>query len=163
MMRRQLINESRTIYKYCRFNAEAHHILAAKNEKLSLIFQLIPAVLTTFAVLQINGIPFAQWANPIWSWIAATSSIITAVSTILNPMKNYFDHLNAAKSFIVLKHDARILFETLYSSMEDKELELEVKSLHERYNYLVKSVPPTSSQAYNQAEKKIRDEDGDSE
>ncbi|MCL4417349.1 MAG: SLATT domain-containing protein [Actinobacteria bacterium] len=156
-MRRKLLQECKTIQDYCKYNAEAHHIIAAKNEKLSIWFQLIPAVIAALSGFQSTGLIIPQWTSPVWGWLAATAAIVIAVSTVLNPLKAYFDHLNAAKSFVVLKHDARALCDTFSTDMNNETLKQAIKNLHERYNDLVKSAPPTTKEAFEEARKRIND------
>ena len=38
-----------------------------------------------------------------------TASAISVIATIVDPNKNYQEHLGAAKNFTILKHDARFL------------------------------------------------------
>lgn len=156
-MRKKLLQECKTIQDYCKYNAEAHHILVAKNEKLSLWLQLIPAIIAALSGFQSNGLLVPQWASPVWGWLTATAATVMAVSTVLNPLRTYFDHLNAAKSFVILKHDARALYETFSVGMNDESLAQAVNNLHQRYNDLVKSVPPTTKESFEEARLRIKD------
>lgn len=154
-MRKNYIHECETIEQYCTYNAETHHILALKNEKLSIWFQLIPAVVAALSAFQSTG-QLLPWTSPIWGWIAATAATITAVSTVLNPLKAYFDHFNAAKSFTVLKQDARALRETFSNGMDDQTFKVAVQNIHERYNDLIRVVPPTTKETFDEARKRIK-------
>lgn len=74
----------------------------------------------------------------------------------LDSLKSHYDHLLAGKNFTALKHDARALHETFSLGMDDAELAIEAKKLHERYNDLVKFVPQTDDKAFNLARGKIQ-------
>lgn len=71
-------------------------------------------------------------------------------------MKVYYDHLNAAKNFTALKHEARGLKDTFSSTIEDKEFFSAVKNLHEKYNNLIKFVPPTDEKSFNESRERIK-------
>lgn len=156
-MRKNYIHECKTIQENCTDNAETHHILAAENGRLSMWFQLAPAVVAALSGFQAAGELIPQWASPVWIWVAAASATVTAVSTVLNPLKAYFDHLNAAKGFTVLKHEARALRRTFGTDMDEASFKATVKNLHDRYNDLVRAVPPTTKKAFEEARRRIQE------
>jgi hypothetical protein len=44
---------------------------------------------------------------PTWVGVAATfAAVVTAIGTVMNPQRCYYDHLTAAKAFTAIKHDA---------------------------------------------------------
>ena len=151
-MKEKYLDECKIIKENCEYTAEAHHIIAVRNEKLSIKLQLVPAVVAT-----LSGILVAGTVIPIfWGWLTVLSAVITAVASILNPLKTYYDHLNAAKNFTALKHEARSLRKTFSSNMKDEEFFVSVKNLHDKYNNLIKFVPPTDEKSFDKARKRIK-------
>jgi hypothetical protein len=155
-MRDEYLLECERIQDNCTYTAETHHVIAKKNKKVQIYFQLIPAIITTVLV----GVMTASNFNHDWmDWLALASlisAVTTAVSAILDPQKEYYDHLNAAKNFVVLKQDARALRETFCFEMDDATLSKKVRYLHDRYNDLVRFVPPTDDGSMEKARKRIK-------
>ena len=79
------------------------------------------------------------------------SAIIAAVATILEPMKRYQEHLGAAKAFTTLKHDARFLHNAESLQLTDDAFVVRVTNLHDQYNTVVRSVPPTEKRFFEKA------------
>ena len=151
-MREAYIQECKRIQENCTYTAEAHHIIALRSRRLSLGFQAVPAAIAALlASLAASGV-FGLWAG----WVSAIAAVISAVGNVLDPLKSYYDHINAAKNFTALKHDARALHETFCLGLDDSELAFEVKKLHDRYNDLVKFVPQTDDKAFELARQKIQ-------
>lgn len=152
MKRERFIGECKQIKQNCEYSAETHHIIANGSRSLAIWFQLIPAVIAALSGMLVAGqlIPF--W----WAWLTTISSVVTAIGSVLNPLKDYYDHLNAAKNFTVIKHDARALYETFQSNLSDKDFAVETKLVHDRYNDLVKFVPATNNKAFEEAKKRIK-------
>ena len=82
--------------------------------------------------------------------------MVTAVSSVLNPSKTYQQHLEAGKNFTALKHDARFLHEARCQRLSDEAFAECVESLHQKYNELVKVVPPTSTKAFKKAQEVVQ-------
>lgn len=152
-MRENYINECKTIVENCTYTAETHHIIAIRNKKLSLGFQLTPAVIAALSGLLVAGKVIPDW----WIWLTVLSSVVTAVASVLNPLKEYYDHLNAAKNFTVLKHETRALKDVFGSNMKDEDFFLTVKNLHDKYNELVRFVPETNNKLFKKAQKRIKE------
>ena len=153
-MKKTLIDECKTIENNCKYTAEAHHILAAKNEKLSFLFQVVPAVMAAVTGgLALEGF---EGIRGFLGLLSVTSACVAAVGGVLDPKKGYYDHLHAAKNFTVLKQDARALRETFSRGMNETELKSEVKSLHDRYTNLVSVTPPTDEESFIKAQIRIR-------
>lgn len=152
MKREKFIGECKQIKQNCEYSAETHHILANRSKLLSIWFQLIPAIIAALSGILVAGqlIPF--W----WAWLTTISAVVTALGSILNPLKDYYDHLNAAKNFTVIKHDARALYETFESDLSDKDFAVATKLIHDRYNDLVRFVPATNKSAFEEARGRIR-------
>lgn len=152
-MREKYDKEADNIEQNCTYTAEAHHIIALRNKKMSTWFQLIPAVAAAvFAVLVGGGI-VPVW----WVWLSVVSAVVAAVGNVLNPMKEYYDNLNAAKNFTSLKHDARALREVFDTKMSEEEYMVAVRTLHERYSDLLRFVPPTDKKSFEEARKRIKE------
>jgi len=151
-MRERYTNECKIIQQNCVYSAEAHHTIANKNKRLSTWLQLIPAVIAA-----LSGVLVAGSIIPVWfGWLTVGSAIITAVASVLNPLKEHYDHLNAAKNFTVLKHEARTLGDVFSTRMDDNAFAVAVENLHQRYADLVRFVPPTDNEAFGQARERIK-------
>lgn len=151
-MNKYLAKECKTIQDNCIYTAETHHIIASRNEKIAFWSQLAPAVIAALSGLLIVGQIIPVW----WGWLTVISSVITAVANVLNPYKGYYDHLNAAKSFTILKQDARALCQTFSNGMNEKEFSAAVKDLHDRYNDIVRFTPPTDNKSFEEARKRVK-------
>lgn len=75
---------------------------------------------------------------------------------MLDPLRGYYDHLNAAKNFTALKQRSRGLRETFSGNMTDERFATEVHALHDEYNNLIRFVPPTTEKAFEKARERIR-------
>lgn len=94
---------------------------------------------------------------PPWVGVAALiAAIVTAMGTVMNPQQGYFEHLVAAKAFTALKHDARALREAFGPVASDREGAILVRSLHDRYNELIRLTPPTDDWAFEKAQERIQ-------
>lgn len=151
-MREKYLNECKIIKENCEYTAEAHHIIAAHNKKLSIGFQLVPAIIAALSGVLVVGTIIPIW----WGWLTVLSAVVAAVASVLDPLKTYYDHLNAAKNFTALKHEARGLRDTFSFSMEDREFFTAVKNLHDKYNDLIKFVPPTDEKSFNKGRERIK-------
>lgn len=152
-MKKKYLEECKIIQQNCTYSAEAHHIIAKKNKRLSTWFQVVPAVIAT-----LSGLLVAGSVVPVWfGWLTVISAVITAVANVLNPLKEYYDHLNAAKNFTAMKHDARTLGDVFNLRMDDSSLAVAVENLHQRYGDLIKFVPPTDNDSFEEASARIKD------
>ncbi len=151
-IRDKYIEECKKIDQNCRYTAETHHIIANRNKNSATWYQLVPAVIA--AVL---GVLVVTEQFPIWSiWLGVISASVSAMGGVLNPLKEYYDHLNAAKNFTILKQDANSLHKTFYVGMTDEELGDAVRNLHDRYNEVIKFVPPTDEKAFKKSQERIK-------
>lgn len=146
-----LLKDCARVEENATYSAETHHIMAKRQDLLYTATQLIPALaaaaMGTLAVGQVV---------PAWVGVAATiAAVVTAVGTVLNPQRTYFQHLSAAKAFTVLKHDARAARDRA-PTMSDEAASCVSENLHERYNDLVRMAPPTEDWAFNKARARIQ-------
>jgi len=151
-MKTHYIKETKTIENNCVYTAEAHHIIAARYGKHAFWFQLIPAVIASFSGMLVAGSVVPPW----FGWATVVSGIVTAVSGVLNPIKSYFDHLTAAKSFTVLKQEARALGTTTGLMLSELELKYSITNLQQRYGDLVRLAPPTDERSFRNAQERIK-------
>lgn len=151
-MRQKCTGECKQIKQNAEYTAEAHHIIANSSKDLAFKIQLLPALLTATSVFLTVGVPVPPW----WIWVTVVSAFVTAYGTVKNPLKDYYDHLMAAKNFTAIKHDARILWEVFSKDMTDKEFIQATKSLHDRYNELIRISPPTDDESFEKAREKIQ-------
>ncbi len=150
----QLNIECKTIEDNARYTATAHHIVANNSKGLSFWLESAPAVIASISGLLVVGQIVPVW----WGWLTLVSSVVTATTSIIGPQKNYYENLNAAKSFTIIKHKARSLRESFSSFLSEDEYIKEVKNLNESYNQLILLTPPTQEKAYKKATKKIKAE-----
>ena len=145
-------DECRTIQENCTYTAETHHIIADKKHRLAVFVQLVPAIITAIT----GTAALANIYPTVTGFLTVVAAVTTAVANILNPFKAYQDHLNAAKNFTVIKHEARALCETFSLRLDDTEFALRVEELHRRYNDLIKVVPATDNDSFEEARRKIK-------
>ena len=152
-MREKQGDECNNIEQNCTYTAEAHHIIAIRNKKMSIWFQLVPAI--TAAVI---GAIVGSGYVPMWLiWLSVSSAVIAAVGSVLNPMNEYHDNLNAAKNFTAIKHDARALREVFSLKMNEDEYMVAVRVLHDRYNDLLRFAPPTDKKSFEEARRRVNE------
>jgi len=146
-----LKGECRTIEDNARHTAEAHHILASRSKTVAFWFDIIPAVGAALSSLLVVGEVIPTW----WGWLTVVSAVVSATSSVVSPQKSYYENLNAAKSFTVVKHRARSLHESFASSLPEAEFLKEVRGLSDYYAQLVLLTPPTEEWAYKKAVEKL--------
>lgn len=150
--RQKYTDECKTIQQNATYTAETHHQIANRYWWIGTCFQVIPAALAA-----ITGGLVAQNVFPDWTlWLSVMSATVATVANVINPMNVYQSHLGAAKSFTVIKHEARGLHSTFSSGMEDEAYAVAVKNLHDRYNDLVRIAPSTTGWAFKKAQDIIK-------
>lgn len=150
-MNKAFVDECKQIHQNALYSAEAHHRMALRQKRASFWFQVVPG-----AIAAISGSLVAAGSSPhALLWLTVVSSVMAAVANILNPQKAYQDHLAAAKGFTAVKHDARFLHEAQSTAFTDEEFQMATTNLHDKYNELVKIVPPTDPHVFEEARKAI--------
>ena len=151
-MKNEYINECKIIHENCTYTAEAHHQMALSEKLKAIWLEIIPAVCATVTgTLVATGIAPAHLL-----FLTVVSSTMSAISAILNPSKNYQAHLDAAKNFTALKHDSRFMCKVMSIKLNDEAFSVCVENLHNRYNELIKTVPPTSTKSFTKAQLVIK-------
>jgi hypothetical protein len=151
-MKQKYIEECKIIQQNSTYTAEAHHQMATRFKKQAFWLEIIPAICSVVTGTLVSSGVVGKWLLI----FTVISSVITAITAILNPNKIYQQHLEAAKSFIALKHDARFLHESISGKMSDESFFVAVENLHNKYNDLIKSVPPTDSESFSMAQEVIQ-------
>lgn len=150
-MNEYLLKECARVEENSTYSAETHHILAKRQDLLYTITQLVPAL----AAAALGTLAIGQ-VVPSWVGIAATvAAVVTAVGTVLNPQRSFFQHLSAAKAFTIMKHDARAAGDRA-PSLTDEEAACISDGLHGRYNDLVRLSPPTEDWAFEKARVRVQ-------
>ncbi len=150
-MRDKYTDECKTVRQNCTYTAETHHQMAQSAKSKAFWFQVVPAICAAgsgalvAAGAPINLLPFT-----------ILSATVSAVASVLNPDRAYEEHLSAARSFTALKHDARFLYEASSLRMSDDAFAIAVDNLHQRYNELLKSTPPTDDQSFEKARARVQ-------
>ena len=147
-MKQKYIDECKIIHQNCTYTAEAHHQMALSEKKKSLWLEIIPAICAALT----STLVVAGYAKNDLLILTIISSVIVAVAGVLNPSKSYQSHLGAAKDFTSLKHDARFLHEAGATKFSDEAFIISVEKLHEKYNDLIKTVPPTNKESFKKAQ-----------
>jgi hypothetical protein len=151
-MQEQYISECKVIQQNCTYTAEAHHQMAISQKRIALFLEIVPAVCAAVTgALVATGI-----AENGLLVVTVASSFVSAAASILSPSKAYQEHLAVAKEFSALKHDARFLHEAKVLQMKSEEFALATDHLHQKYNDLLKSAPPTSEGAFRRAQKVVQ-------
>lgn len=146
-----LKNECIVIEDNARHTAESHYIIASHNYRTAFFLEIIPAIVASCSGLLVVGAIVPLW----WGWITVVSAVITATSSVISPHKSYFENLNAAKAFTVVKNRAKSLQNLSDQFDSEEEYFKEVKSLSEYYNQLILLTPPTQEWAYSRAKNKL--------
>jgi|SRR5437016_8017710 len=150
-MKDQYVDECKVIEENCTYTSETHHLMAHAFRRQALGFQLGPAVVAA------GSSAISTLGGPAWlPLLTMISSIIAAVATVLNPNKSYQEHLNAAKAFTALKHDARFLANAETAVLSDDSFIERVRTLHDRYNVLVGAVPATTTKYFARARVRVQ-------
>lgn len=151
-MKDEYIKECKTIHENCIYTAEAHHQMALSAKRIAIWLEIVPAICAA-----VTGILVAAGIAPDqFILVTVVSSTITAVAAVLNPNKNYQAHLEAGKNFTALKHDARFMCKATVNRVGDEAFGVCVEGLHNRYNELIKTVPPTSPESFAKAQAVIK-------
>lgn len=151
-MREKYIEECGVIQQNCTYTAEAHHRLALSAKRKAFWLEVIPAVCAALSSTLVAAGILGEWLLP----FTVLSATVSAVTAVLNPNKIYQDHLAAAKNFTTLKHDARFLHESQSARLNDEALILAIENLHQRYNELLKSTPPTDDKSFTKAREVVQ-------
>jgi hypothetical protein len=143
-----LINECKLIEENSTYTAQIHFMLAERKTFQYKFLTLLPAI--------VGGVSGATIAlgGPTWlGWLSLIAGITGAFIAILDPEKQAGEHLTTAKEFTTLKHNTRVLYEVFYQFMNEREFYQSVKSLQDRYNFLVSNAPLASNAPFksNQA------------
>ena len=153
-MRENLLKECRVIDDHCTFSAEVHHIIAVNENRYEKLVRAVPAVITAIS----SSLSFQSPDNEIWQWLTVVAAITTVLASIFDFKKSYQSHIDAAKGFTILKHEARALVLAFHENMGDDELRSETRRLLDEYMNLVRSAPPTTTAAFNKARNHIESE-----
>jgi hypothetical protein len=151
-MELEYLRECTKIYDNCLYTAEAHHIIALRNKRHEKLFQLVPAIVAALMTTLAAGQIVPSWVG----YATAIAAVLTAITTVLDPSKNYYEHLSAARAFTALKQDADSLMNTFGNFLDGDALGLAVKQLHDRYNDLIAVAPPTDDSAFGKAQARIQ-------
>ncbi len=151
-MKNKYIEECKFIKQNCTYTAEAHHQMAAYSKRQAFWLEVIPSILAALSGALVSA---NIWSHEILI-VTVISSAVAAVSAVLNPNKTYQAHLEAAKNFTTLKHDARFLSEARAESMNDDVFSHAVENLHQKYNELLKTVPPTNAKSFKKAQEIVQ-------
>ncbi|OGL74596.1 hypothetical protein A3F52_00865 [Candidatus Uhrbacteria bacterium RIFCSPHIGHO2_12_FULL_47_11] len=151
-MKENYIEECKIVQQNCTYTAETHHLIALSAKRKAFWFEVVPAVCAAFTSALVASGAVSQNLLP----ITVLSAAISAVAAVLNPNKNYQEHLSASRSFTALKHDARYLRESQSHRMADDVFALAVDQLHQRYNDLLKATPETDEKSFSKAREKVQ-------
>jgi len=151
-MKEKYIEECKIIQQNCTYTAETHHQMANSAKRQAVWLEVVPAGLAALSGTLVSVNVLGDWALI----ITVITSVITAVSAVLNPNKTYQAHLEAAKNFTALKHDARFMHEATAGKMSEESFAVCVEGLHNKYNELIKTVPPTNGKSFAKAQEIVQ-------
>lgn len=138
-----LTRECEKIQNDAKISAEAQYLSAARYQRMAFWLQLVPAVITALT----GTMAATLVVRPYVGWIAASSAVITAVATILNPAQRLYGHLSAAKAFTVIKNEARSTGTAFGPLLSEQDFQRSVQGLVTRYNDLIRLVPQSEAWA----------------
>lgn len=147
-----LINECKQIEADSTQTAETHHIIAHKASSRAFWLKFIPALVTVISAgFLLRGVD--NWV----AWVTLISGIVTVSNILMKCDEKSAEHLFAAKSFTILKHQARVLYKTFKNFIDEKDFYHQVITIRENYNLLVQFAPPTDDEkAYDKASERIK-------
>ncbi len=151
-MRKKYENECAAIDQNCTYTAETHHIIATKRQRLGTQLQIVPAIIAAVLGVLAGTDVLTPWTL----WLSVIAAAVSAVGNVLNPFAEYYMHLNSAKSFTILKQDARALRETFSGTMSDDMFRAATHSLHDRYDDLVRLAPATDNKSFEEARRRVQ-------
>ena len=151
-MKDTYVEECATVQQNCTYTAEAHHLMALVAKRRALQFQTVPAISAALGSALVAANVWPQILLPLTILSAATS----AAGAVLNPSKDYQEHLAAAKAFTALKHDARFLRCAQVTTMTDEAFAVAVENLHRRYNEIAQATPATSDKSIAKARETVQ-------
>jgi lysylphosphatidylglycerol synthetase-like protein (DUF2156 family) len=151
-MREHYLDECGIIHQNCTYTAEAHHIMALSAKRKAFWLAVIPAVIAAATSALVAAKIAGEWLLT----FTVISATVSAIAGVLNPNKAYQDHLVAARDFTAIKHDARFLRDSRATMMTDDVLAVSVEHLHQKYNELLKSAPPTEQKGFESARKIVQ-------
>jgi len=151
-MNQAYLDECKQIQQNATYSAEAHHRMAGWYRKCSIWLQLVPAVIAAIS----SGLVASGVAANTLLWLTVLAAAVSAIASVWNPQKAHQDNLGAAKAFTVIKHDARFLHEAESTVMNEAEFRLAVQTLHDKYNELIKIVPATDPDKFEEARKVVQ-------
>lgn len=146
-MKDKYIAECKVIQQNSTYTAVAHYQMALSAKSRAFWFEVFPAVCAAVTGALVASGVVSERLLP----ITILSAAISAVAAVLNPNRTYQEHLSAARSFTAIKHDARFLHEVKSSGLSDDAFAILVENLHQKYNELLKAVPPTDAPSFAKA------------
>jgi len=147
MTRDSYIGECKQIAQNALYTAQTHHETANLFRWMNIWLQAVPAVAAA-----VTGALVGSGASPKGLlWVTVFASAITAITSVVNPYKEYEDHSRAAKNFTGIRHDARFLHEARVHQLSDDEFKRDVEQLHCRYNDLAEVSPTTTRKMFEKA------------
>jgi hypothetical protein len=151
-LKTKYLDECAVIQQNCTYTAEAHFLMATSARRKAVWFEVIPAIAAAVSsALVAIGVADTRLLP-----ITIIAAVVSAVAGVLNPSKQYQDHLGAATSFTALKHDARFLRDAQAGTMTDDAFVIAVENLHKQYAEILKATPPTDEERFEAARKKVQ-------
>lgn len=146
-----LINECKTIEENCLYTAAAHFIIENKMAAKARFYKYAPAI-----VAAIGGGAVLLGYDKAWGWVSIIGGLSTAMATALDVDKKTSEHKEAAKEFTILRHKARVAYQTFANEMKHEEFVQLTRDLCDRYADLVRRSPCTTEEAFEQGRKKVK-------
>ena len=146
-----LIDECKTVEENCLYTAQAHYIIAQRENVKKWVLIVSPACLSGLAgALVACGLP---------AWIGVIGAVlggISGVAAALGVDRDAIQHITAGHILTSLRHEARQIYEVFSHEYAHAELFSEVKRLDDKYNSVRLSLPCTDDAAFENAREKIQ-------
>jgi hypothetical protein len=157
-VRDEIILEAKRLEERTRDSMKGHHCAASGWNKRGLQLGIPTLIISTV----ISGAIFVQASKDLW-WLGITAgvlsvivTVLTALTTFLNPNEKESAHLTAAHAYDRLNNDARMFWSIECWQNSEEVLTSKLTELVERKNKLNSDSPQIPNWAYLQAQEGIK-------
>jgi len=148
---KHLLDECKTIEENCLYTGQTHFVMAEKIEKKKFWLVFIPSLLAVVAGAY-SAIYAVNWAAA----VASISAGIAGLTSFLGIEREAVTHNSAGNLLSIMRHEARILHESLWKEIPREHLCMEVRKLNDKYQIACFALDVTDSKSFELARKRIK-------